>query len=275
MTDIGEWQGKVGESWAREWARTDLSFTNLTGRLIDAMAAEPYHSVLDIGCGAGEVSLRLADRKPTASICGVDVSPALIEAAKLRTDERGNVQFHLANAAEWRPSDGNAAPDLLVSRHGVMFFEDPPLAFAHLHSVAAPGARMVFSCFRAPRFSPFFTEVGKLLPPPEIAPDPHAPGPFAFADQERVETILSGAGWRDISFEPIDLKMIAGTGADPVADALEYFQRIGPAAQILRESDEDQRQAILSGLENMAAQNCADGVVSLQAGMWIVRAKAH
>lgn len=133
---------------------------------------------------------------------------------------------------------------------------------------------MVFSCFRAPKFSPFFTEVGGLLPPSDIAPDPHAPGPFAFADRERVQSILSSAGWRDISFEPVDVRMVAGDGADPVADALEYFQRIGPAASVLAESDDAERGRIMQGLEAMSVRNLADDVVSLQAGMWIVRAKA-
>lgn len=273
MTDIDEWQGRVGQSWAREWQRTDKSFANFTPLLIDAMAAQPYNNVLDIGCGAGEVSLRLSQRNPQARICGVDISPDLVAAARQRAPENGHISFDLANAAEWENAPA-AAPDLLVSRHGVMFFDDPPAAFAHLHSIAAPAARMVFSCFRAPKFSPFFTEVGALLPAPEVAADPHAPGPFAFADQARVQSILSTAGWQDISFEPVDVRMIAGDGADPVADALEYFQRIGPAARILAESDDAQRNRIMLGLEHMAARNLADGVVSLPAGMWIVRAMA-
>lgn len=236
MTEIGEWQGKVGESWAAEWQRTDRSFSNLTGRLIDAMAAAPYRNVIDIGCGAGEISLRLAEHDPAAQITGLDVSPALVQVAQSRANSlgRANVRFVVTDAATWRPETGDA-PDLLVSRHGVMFFDAPDRSFANFHAFAAPGARLVFSCFRAPRFSPFFTEVGKLLPSADGPADPHAPGPFAFSDRARVESILSGAGWRDISFEAVDFQMIAGSGADPIADALAYFQRIGPAARILRE----------------------------------------
>lgn len=273
VTDIGEWQGRVGQSWASEWQRTDKSFANFTPLLIDAMADQPFDNVLDIGCGAGEISLCLAQRNPQARICGVDVSPDLVATARERATGNDNISFELANAAEWRGAPATA-PDLLVSRHGVMFFDDPPAAFGNLHALAAPAARLVFSCFRAPKFSPFFTEVGALLPPADIVPDPHAPGPFAFADQEWVRSILSAAGWRDISFEPVDVRMIAGDGPDPVADTLEYFQRIGPAARILVGSDDTLRNRIMRGLEALAVRNLADGVVSMPAGMWIVRALA-
>jgi len=272
MSDIDEWRGKVGESWAREWQRTDRSFSNFTDTLIDAMAAEPYSNVLDVGCGAGEVSLRLADREPEACICGVDISSALLETARQRSAGRANIQFYLANAAQWQP-EGGTAPDLIASRHGVMFFDDPIAAFTNLRAMAAFGARLVFSCFRSLKFNPFFTEIGTTLPPPETTPDPHAPGPFAFADQARVRSILAGAGWRDITFEPVDFQMVAGKGTDPVAEALEYFQRIGPAARILREADDAQRGAILTRIEDIALRNCVDGVVSMQAGVWIVRAR--
>lgn len=151
MTEKLEWEGRVGRSWAGEWRRTDRSFAALTRRLVAAAAAEPFARALDIGCGAGEVSLALAERRPDGQVVGVDVSEDLLAVARERAEGRarapGSVAFECADAAGW--SRPGFAPDLLVSRHGVMFFADPVAAFAHLAAIAAPGARLAFTCFRA------------------------------------------------------------------------------------------------------------------------------
>ncbi|HYC81258.1 MAG TPA: class I SAM-dependent methyltransferase, partial [Solirubrobacterales bacterium] len=230
MTDAGEWQGRTGDSWAAEWRRTDRSFGPLTEHLLKRSREFAFGAVLDVGCGAGELSLAIARGRPRCRVVGVDISPQLVAAARERGANHANVAFEVADAAVWRPAD-DFAPDLLVSRHGVMFFDRPVAAFAHLAGLAAPGAGLLFSCFRAPAENPFFTEVGRLLPQAEPAADPHAPGPFAFADAARVAAILADAGWTGVACEPFDLAMVAGAGEDPVADAVAYFSRIGPAAR--------------------------------------------
>lgn len=271
--DAQEWQGRVGKSWAHEWQRTDRSFSHLTAELEWRILELEFTRALDVGCGAGELSLKVARQRPRANVIGVDVSPDLIEAARERVGDAPNLRFELADAATWQPG-ADAKPDLLMSRHGVMFFPDPVAAFANLHAATASGARMLFTCFRKVADNPFFGEAGRLIPadPGSPAPDPHAPGPFAFADNARVEGILAQAGWRDIRFEPFDFAMIAGAGDDPVADAVSYFSRIGPAARALAGMEEAARAEVQGKLAELAGRNLQDGIVSLGAGVWIVSA---
>lgn len=272
MTEIRDWQGKTGEGWAAEWKRTDRSFGGLTERLLARTRELPFRHVLDVGCGAGELSLALARGHPHVRVVGVDVSPALVAAARERADRLSNVEFDLADAGQWHPTD-DFVPQLLISRHGVMFFADPKAAFANLASIAADDSTLLFSCFRDLRENPFFSEIGSLLPRSAAQPDPLAPGPFAFADRDRVRSILTGGGWRDVAFEPFDFAMIAGAGDDAVEDALAYFQRIGPAAAALRELDDDARVRVLQALRRVVVENCRDGVVALRAATWIVTAR--
>lgn len=272
MTGKSDWQGKTGEGWAAQWQRTDRSFGGATEKLLARSREFPFRDVLDIGCGAGELSLALARGHPQARVVGVDVSPQLIDVARERGANLANVGFELADAAAWQPGDG-FAPELLISRHGVMFFDNPPAAFANLAALAAPHASLLFSCFRAPRENPFFTEIGKLLPAPSEAPDPRAPGPFAFADPDHVTTILESGGWQNIAFEPFDFAMVAGAGDDPVEDAMAYFRTIGPAAVALREMPEAGRAATLEAVRGVVLANCRDGVVALRASLWIVTAQ--
>jgi SAM-dependent methyltransferase len=272
MTAREDWQGKTGEGWAVEWKRTDRSFGGLTERLLARSREFPLRHALDIGCGAGELSLALARGHPQSRIVGVDVSPSLIEAARSRAENIFNVEFELADAAHWHPAD-HFTPQLLISRHGVMFFADPPGAFANLASLAGEGAALLFSCFRDRRENPFYTEISSILPPPPEPPDPYAPGPFAFAERDHVEAILTDGGWRQVAFESFDFAMIAGVGDDPIADAMSYFQRIGPAAAALRELDEAERGRVLDGLRKVVTDHCHNGVVAFRAATWIVTAR--
>jgi SAM-dependent methyltransferase len=270
MTDKGEWEGGVGRNWATEWERTDRSFAELTPRLLAAIAGLAGSDVVDIGCGAGELSLAVAAARPQARVLGIDVSADLVAAATMRARGRANCAFALADAATWEPDRG--APDLYISRHGVMFFADPVAAFAHLARVAQPAAGLCFSCFRSPADNPWASGIARLLPSGMTPPDPHAPGPFAFADPERVRSILERAGWRDTAFAAHDVRYLAGRGADPVADALDFFGRIGPAARAMRDLPEDELAGFQARLREFVVEHRRGDEVAFDAAIWIVTA---
>jgi SAM-dependent methyltransferase len=272
MTNANEWLGRTGQSWAEQWRRTDRSFTPLTEHLLARTREFVFDTVLDIGCGAGELSLALARGRPHVAVTGLDIAPQLIEVARERGAHLPNASFETGDAAAWQPADG-FIPDLLVSRHGVMFFDDPFAAFAHLAGFAAPGAGLLFSCFRDRSENPFFTEAARLLPNPEAPPPPGAPGPFAFADRAHVQTVLESAGWSQVAFEPFDFAMIAGGGEDPAGDAVEYFSTIGPAARAASELNPGQRARFLERLRELARRNVYEGLVSLRAAVWLVTAR--
>jgi hypothetical protein len=153
----------------------------------------------------------------------------------------------------------------------VMFFDDPIAAFSHLASRANAGARMVFSCFRSPAENAWASKIAALLSSAPTA-DPHAPGPFAFADSARVRTILAGAGWRDIGFEPVDFDFVTGGGDDPVGDAVEFYGQIGPAARAIRTLGDREREAFVQQLHELAEAHLCDGAVRFGAAAWIVTA---
>ena len=272
MTNADEWQNRVGQVWADLFPRTDRAFAGLTQMLLEKLASVPGGAIADVGCGAGELSLALAAARPYADVCGIDISEALLARARERAAGAGNVRFVSGDAAQWQPGD-RFRPDLLVSRHGVMFFDDPVAAFAHLRAVAAADARMVFTCFRAAAGNVWASGMAHALdlPPPG---DPDAPGPFAFAEEDRVRSILTRAGWRDIVLEPADFSFVTGGGLDPVADSLFYFQHIGPAARFLHELDDaDRRAALLRKLEQWLRPYRSGDVVAFPAQAWIVSAR--
>lgn len=267
MTGASEWQGTVGRSWASEWRRTDISFSGLTPTLLQAIAAEPGAAVVDIGCGAGELAMAVAQGRPAANVIGVDISADLVEVARTRSHSP-NLSFEVADASQWQPA---VRPELYVSRHGVMFFPDPPAAFAHLAAIAAPGARMVFSCFRKAAENDWAAAIAGLLPRSDAPPpSPHAPGPFAFALPDHVLRCMRG--WRDIAFTPVDFRYIAGQGPDAVAEAMALFRRIGPAAAALRTLPETERDGVERRLLDLVESRLDGEEVAFPAAAWLVTA---
>ncbi len=278
MTEASEWQGRVGDVWAEEWRRTDRTLEPVADALIaaaeTAVTGRAAPAIVDIGCGAGSTTLMLADRIHGARLVGIDLSRALVEVARARAGRNSDIRFEEADASRWQPGDGRRF-DAILSRHGVMFFPDPVAAFVNLRSLGAPGAQLVFSCFRARAENPWVLALDPILArfaPGAAAAPPPSVGPFAFGDPERVESILTAAGFERPQFQPLDFEMRVGVGDDPVEEAVAYFSRIGPFASLLRDLDDGRRADAKAQLREVASAHRIDDEIRLRAAAWIVTA---
>lgn len=273
MTTAAEWQGRVGRVWAEEHARTERAFADIA-RCLDAAIADVAPATgraLDIGCGIGSTSLALSDARPGLAVIGADLSGELVMVASERARDR-SVTFVTGDAVS--TAAAHAPLDLLVSRHGVMFFPDPLAAFAGLAATAAPDAPLVFSCFRARRDNEWADAIDRTLGVSPPSATGYAPGPFAFADPDATAAILSAAGWRSVEVEAHDVRYVVGTGEDPVADALAFFRRIGPAAATLAAATPAERARLEDRLAVMLRERTSGDVTAFTAAIWIWRARA-
>lgn len=272
MTGSADWVGRVGRLWATEWRRTDRSFAGLTPFLHEViLAAAPDRAirVLDIGCGAGETAQRVAAALPMADVLGVDLTIESIAAATGRWD-MPNLHFVSGDAVAVATG---YRPDLFVSRHGVMFFDDPVAAFTALGNAADRDARLVFSCFADRRDNRFAADLLNAVGMDGDADAGTEPGPFAFADPARVGAVLASARWDASPPRRVAFAYRAGAGDHPVADAVDFFSRIGPVATVLSDASPDRRAALIDAV-TMACERRCDGMsVEFPAVAWLWSAR--
>src|SRR5205823_2223822 len=98
-------------------------------------------AVLDVGCGTGELTARLAAKFPRASFIGVDLEEPHLERARAHCAALGaRVRFEVADALALPYDD--AAFDLVVCRHVIQAVPDPAGVLAEIRRVLRPGGRV-------------------------------------------------------------------------------------------------------------------------------------
>jgi SAM-dependent methyltransferase len=260
----------AAEAWAEVRAPLDRQLAPLGLRAIEALAPGPGEAIADIGCGAGQTVLQLAERVgPGGRVIGVDKAPQLLDLARERARGLGQVRFIHGDAA--RLDLPNECLDGVFSRFGVMAFADPDAAFANFRRMLRPAGRLAFVCWRALGDNEL-----DWLPLQAAGLEALAdPTPFSFEDPARVRAVLTGAGFADIEIAAHDEAVSSGG----VEDMLGVLLRVGPLGRILREAPalrEAAEPRVRAALAARAAR-AGDGesaAFGLQAATWIVGARA-
>lgn len=236
------WSSAAGRQWIEHQEALDQTMAGVLRLLVEGAALRPGERIADIGCGTGASTLAAAAMVRPGHVLAVDLSAPLLDRARTRIETAGlrNVAFLLADAQAHRFDP--AAFDAVISRFGMMFFEDPLAAFRNMARALRPQGRMVFVAWAETSRNPWFqipeqAAIGRLGAPP--AADPQAPGPLAFADAGRVADLLRAAGLCHVRAETMDCLL---TPPGDVRAAARLASRVGPAARIMKAksgTDED------------------------------------
>jgi SAM-dependent methyltransferase len=208
------------EQWTEAWPRREDLTDVATGPLLDALLPQDGERVLDVGSGAGATTLEAARRTaPSGLVVGADISVQLTDFARRRAEAEGiaNVRFLTADA-QVDPIEGGLF-DAAMSQFGVMFFDEPHVAFANIRKSVVGEARFCFASWLGLGENPWF--LGPVLaefvdPPPQPALGKHATGPFALADLDEAASLLAAGGWEDVDCKPVRTTKLVSR--DAVAD---------------------------------------------------------
>ena len=257
MRDLGD------KAWAEVADLLDLQLSPLGLRAIEALSAQIGESILDVGCGAGQSVLQLADQVgPGGRVTGVDIAPTLLEVARCRA--KGRSQVDLIECDALKLSLPERSIDCVFSRFGVMAFRDPVAAFSNFRRMMRPSGRLAFGCWRSldeneldllPLRAAGLEDWGDLTP-------------FSFADPDYVRTTLQQAGFRQIAIQAHDEWVSSGD-----LDAMiEVLMRVGPLGKIIRENPQ-MRAAAEPRVRAALAERGDPAVIGLNAATWVVTAR--
>ncbi len=239
MTDNTEqkefWNDLKGDLWVELQTKIDPMLAVFDEKLLEVLDVQKGERALEIGCGTGTTTLKMADRLgPNGSIHALDFSQPMIGRAKERAVEASvdHAVFVETDAQEYEyPSEEF---DLAYSRFGVMFFEDPVKAFSGIQSAMKPGGRL------------------------------------AMCREERIFEILEKAGWSEIRVEAFNSFNSIGNDAD---EAAEFISRMGPMSEPFSLAGAAIQQKTLEAMKSFLKEyESADGV-QMGFGNWVVTAR--
>jgi SAM-dependent methyltransferase len=269
------WNEVAGPRWAAAPGSRERRNRESLELLLARLGLAGGEQVLEIGCGAGALTLPLAAAVgPHGHVVAVDIAEPMLAATRQRIGERGlhNVSLHLGDAQVFAFEP--AAFDVATSRMGVMFFADPAAAFRNIAGALKPGGRLVFACWGPLAENRHWlvahdVAVRHLGPP---APQPgHEPGPLAFADADYIRSFLDAAGLAEIAVERAYPIIIGGSPAQEAQQALA----MGPTARLIEEKNPDEatRQRLAREIEAAFAAEAGDGEVRLPGTIFLVSAR--
>jgi SAM-dependent methyltransferase len=269
---LAAWDGPDGDHWVANEPTFDASLARYRQPFLDAAGIAADDVVLDIGCGTGQSTCDAARLAASGSALGVDLSARMLRRARQRAAEQGIGNAHFLQADAQIHAFDPESFSVAISHTGAMFFGDPVAAFANIARAVRPGGRLVLLVWQPLAHNQwvrgFATALagGRDLP----APPPDAPGPFSLSDPDRARSILTTAGFTDVTLTGVEEPQWFGATAD---DACRFVRGLGFAKNLLGDLDHAARARALAALRaEIAAHVTSDGVLYPSA-LWIICAR--
>ena len=241
------------------------------------LEVNPGDRIVDAGAGFGDTAIMLAKRAgPSGHVTAVDCCDGFIEFGRKDAAAAGvtNISWVVSDIQRER---FEPVHDLIFSRFGTMFFENPVVALKNMRTALRPDGRFVMIVWRTIGDNPWLGMAKEValrhLPPPGENADTCGPGPFSMAGKDMVSTQLRIAGYDRVSFERVDATIRMG---DDIEDAIGFQIALGPAGEIYREAKElgpRKLPAIEAELRERLAPFAREDGVFMDSSSWVVSAR--
>ena len=269
---IPDWNGEQGHFWVQQQKHQDAVLESFTPRVLEGAAITPGQRVLDIGCGCGATTRAAGHTAAQGQVLGVDISGPMLELARelAANDGLSNVEFKQADAQTY--SFEPASYDVMISRFGVMFFEDPLAAFTNIASALRPGGRLAYACWQPAKANPHISlPIRSIVQafPDALPPDTPQP-PFSMADPDAVRGLLVDSGFIDIDVAPVIGDLRVGRDVD---DVMHHFQLQPMAKNLLDAQDPAEVDKVLARIRDQLQEHAGPDGVFLGSAAWLVTAR--
>ncbi len=229
------WNEKSGPKWVKLDDSMNERFSILTEELFSRADINENDRVLDIGCGGGQTSFQASQLVGySGQVVGADISEALLSLARSKFSNTGNLDFSLCDAQNHKFQSKEF--DKIISRFGIMFFENPVEAFRNIYRSLKVNGSLNFVCWSDMIENEFLMEGADIITKHtqiNLPPLTREPGPFAFSEKSYIEEILSLSGFKNIKIDKVKTTILT---KDSVEQAAEILMNIGPRAKMLSQA---------------------------------------
>ena len=272
QSEFEDWNGESGMHWVADADRRDRLLSSVAEELLSIAAIRPGESALDVGCGCGVTTLAAARAVGhTGSVLGIDISDVMLDVARERAAAAALPQVALMCADAQTHMFEPARHDVVLSRFGSMFFDDPVAAFSNIARSLRPGGRMCLATWQPLGDNDWLTVPGAALLRYGSLPEAgEGPGMFAQSEPAVISDVLGSAGFAAVEVRALRVPLRLG---DSPRDAADHLANTGMGRAVLATIPEPlQAKALADVCEVLAEHQTKDGV-ELDGGILLTHAQ--
>ena len=264
------WNEAPGQSWVINDTAMNERLENISDILFQGLDATGCNNGLDLGCGAGSTTRRLAKIMGNqARVTGLDISEKLLGLARSHP-KSSSENFLQADAQSYTFKP--AGFDLAISRFGVMFFENPIKAFQNIKSAIQKDCEMRFVCWGPLAANDFFHSPLNTvvdITGVSFAEPGREPGPLAFSDRSYLYSILKAADFSSVNIDTVETKIMTKDSAEQNASLL---MEIGMGFRAIKEAapSNDVLTEIREAFVTDGNKRLQNGIISYDATVYLV-----
>ena len=199
------WNEGIGRKWVEEDDSMNERLSILTKELFLRSNIKRDDKILDIGCGGGQTTFEASEMVgENGYVVGADISKILLDLAESKYANTKNLEFKYCDVQNYEFKVNSFSK--VISRFGVMFFENPIEAFKNIYNSIQEGGSLNFVCWTNVMENEFFTDPTNIIIKhinkefPEIT---RAPGPLAFSEADYVKEILMSSKFKNVKIEKV------------------------------------------------------------------------
>lgn len=248
----------------------ELELSDYTHHLLEAAGLQPADSVVDVGCGTGGPTVAAAYRVPSGTVVGIDYWTPAVATARARVPlDLTNISYVVADAGSYRPD--TAPVDVVISRFGLMFFDEPIPAFANIASWLRPAGRLAALVWQPQGLNPWSLETNHALTGAQAGSGIESLLPFSLGDRAHLSSVLARAGFTDLAITPVEESVHLGAS---LPDAISFVLSWRTSQHALANLQPSRAGDVRRALERTLARHVqADGRISLPSAAWLIRAR--